>query len=599
MAWFSLASLRSKLQLFAFLLVLVPGALLALLAFLSVREALERAEGRQLARVARDSLDELAEALADGRKDLRGWARQDVMRDVIIGDLDKRVSRFLRSLTAGGAPYRDLFCVDRAGRVVSASDPSLLDSPLGEQRAARVALGGRKYLAGPIASAAGGRTSVDIAVPIADPDRADAVIGALVGRYDWRRAMGLVDRIRRSLLAYGLAVDVLVLDRHGDVIGESWRDDVAADEAERLRPVAGALARRLPGRGRHGFLVADAAAVLVGYDRHEDDRLGWTAVVMEPAAEAFAPVQRMQGRLEAALAVVLLGGLGIATLWAARMSRPLRELTRATRAIARPGEVPQPVPVRSRDEIGALATAFNTMGTALARAQADLLTAAKFAFIGEIAAGIAHEVRTPLGIMRSSAQMLARTLPPDLSESTELATMIVGEVDRIDRVVAGLLELSRPREPQMEPTALAPVLGRALDFVDGQAREKSIVLCRELDATQGLARCDPEQMYQVALNLLVNALQVVPAGGHISVRTIPRRDGHVGFEVIDDGPGVPSELHDRIFAPFFSRREGGTGLGLALVQRMVQAHQGTVTVHSTVGQGTTFRVELPVWGGER
>jgi signal transduction histidine kinase len=521
------------------------------------------------------------------------------MRDVIIGDLDKRVSRFLRSLTAGGAPYRDLFCVDRAGQVVSASDPSLLGSSLGGQKAARVALEGRKFLAGPIASGGPGRITIDIAVPIADPDRGDTVVGALVGRYDWRHAMGLVDRIRRSLLAYGLAVDVLVLDRDGAVIGESWRDDLAADEIERLRPAASGIARRLPPRARHGFLRSDAAGVLVGYDRTEDDRLGWTALVLEPQAEAFAPVRRMQQRLGLAFAVVLLGGFGLATLWAARMSRPLRELTRATQAITRPGGVQSPVPVRSRDEIGLLATAFNDMGAALARAQQDLLTAAKFAFVGELAAGIAHEVRTPLGIMRSSAQMLARPVAPEVPERTELATMIVGEVDRIDRVVSGLLELTRPRAPQMEPTALAPVLARALDFVAGQAREKGITLRRELDERGGLARCDPEQMYQVALNLIVNALQVVPAGGHITLRTLPRRDGHVGFEVIDDGPGIPPELHERIFAPFFSRREGGTGLGLALVQRMVQAHQGTVTVESAVGRGTTFRVELPVWGDKR
>jgi signal transduction histidine kinase len=598
MAWFSLSSLRSKLQLFAFLLVVVPGALLALLAYVGAREALERAEGRHLAQVGRDTLDEIAEAISDGRKDLRGWARQDLMRDVIIGDLDKRISRFLHSLVASGAPYRELFCVDRTGRVVAASDPGLLGALLESQRAVRVALEGRRFLAGTVTSAAG-RPAIEIAVPIADPDRPEAVIGALVGRYDWHHAVGLVDRIRRSLLTYGMTIDVVILDRDGAVIGESWRDDLAAEEPERLRLVAATTARQLAPRPRHGFLKVARAGMLVGYDRREDERLGWTALVMEPLAQALAPVARMRARLEAALGVVLLGGLAIATLWAARMSRPLRELTRATVTLARPGEAPRPVTVRSRDEIGALATAFNAMGTALAHAQEDLLTAEKFAFVGEVAAGIAHEVRTPLGIMRSSAQMLARLPPPDQAETTELATMIVGEVDRIDRVVAGLLELARPRQPKMEPTTLAPVLGRALDFVDGQAREQGVTIRRELDATPGPARCDPEQLYQVALNLIVNALQVVPRGGHITVRTLPRRDGHVGFAVVDDGPGIAPELLDRIFAPFFSRREGGTGLGLALVQRMVQAHQGTVTVDSVVGRGTTFRVELPAWRDER
>jgi signal transduction histidine kinase len=171
--------------------------------------------------------------------------------------------------------------------------------------------------------------------------------------------------------------------------------------------------------------------------------------------------------------------------------------------------------------------------------------------------------------------------------------MIVGEVDRLDRVVAGLLELARPRLPSVEPTPLAPVLARALDFLDGRAREKGIALARALETALPPARCDAEQVYQVALNLVLNALQILPAGGRVTVRTVRAPGGRVGFEVEDDGPGIPPELHARIFAPFFSRREGGTGLGLALVERMVRAQQGTVGVTSQPGRGATFRVELP------
>jgi len=320
--------------------------------------------------------------------------------------------------------------------------------------------------------------------------------------------------------------------------------------------------------------------------------------VLEPLSDALAPVRRLQQGLTGTLIAVLGLALAVATALAARMSRPLRELTRATQDLLRPGEPPRVVAVRSRDEIGTLASAFNTMGTALSRAQDDLLVAAKFAFVGEVAAGIAHEVRTPLGIMRSSAQLLARTVPASQRESVELAEMIVGEVDRIAGVVNGLLELARPRRPELEPTALAPVLRRALDFVDGQAREKSLTVRGEFPPVPA-ARCDPEQVYQVALNLLVNAIQALPDGGRVTVRTLPPRDHRVGFEVEDDGPGLAPELQERVFTPFFSGRVSGTGLGLAIVQRMIQAHHGTVTLMSQVGRGTTFRVELPIAGDTR
>ena len=389
-----------------------------------------------------------------------------------------------------------------------------------------------------------------------------------------------------------LTVDVLVLDGHGLVIAGT-RSGKSALLGQNLRAAGWLAAQPHRPKARPSYLREPHAEALVGFARLKGPRPEWTALVMQPLREVLAPVYRMQRHLLLLLAGVLLFGLGVATLLAERMSRPLRELTRATQEIAKVGATRRAVPVRSRDEIGQLARAFNTMASDLKRAQDDLVTAAKFAFVGQVAAGVAHEVRTPLGILRSSAQILGRSLPPERADSAELVEMIVGEVDRLDRVVAGLLEIARPREPLIEPTPLGPVVTRALDFVDAQAREKGITIRRVLSADPRPARCDPVQMYQVALNLIVNALQILPAGGEITVRTLPPHDGRVSFEVSDNGPGIAPELRERIFAPFFTMREGGTGLGLALVQRIVQAHQGTVSVDSELGRGTTFRVELP------
>jgi signal transduction histidine kinase len=400
------------------------------------------------------------------------------------------------------------------------------------------------------------------------------------------------ERIRRTLMAHGLTVSFLVLDRIGTVIGEARGDrDVGIAGAPPIAAAA-ALARSAVGTQRGSLRVA-TANVLLGYERAGSPS-GWLVAATQPIPQAFAPIATMQRRLTAALAGVVLVALVIATVWAARLARPLRELTQATRAMARAGEVPRAVTVRSRDEIGILASSFNTMAQALAGAREDLLAAAKFAFVGEVAAGIAHEVRTPLGIMRGSAQMLSRSIPPDYSEGSELADMIVEEVDRLDRVVAGLLELARPRAPVFERTALAQLLERAIGFLETAARDKNIRITSVLDSSVAPVRCDPDQMYQVALNLILNAIQILPRGGHVSVRTLTPAPGRGAFEVADDGPGIPPELQERIFTPFFSAREGGTGLGLALVERIVQAHRGMVTVHSEPGHGTVFRVELPL-----
>jgi len=161
-------------------------------------------------------------------------------------------------------------------------------------------------------------------------------------------------------------------------------------------------------------------------------------------------------------------------------------------------------------------------------------------------------------------------------------------------VISALLELGRPREMRREPSPLGQILFRAADFVDVQARQKHIVIQRRALDPDPMIFCDPELLYQVALNLLVNAVQILPDSGSIEISILPARDGYAGFEVRDDGPGMTEEVRTRVFEPFFTRRKGGTGLGLTLVQRVIQEHRGHILVESELGRGTVFRVNLPV-----
>ncbi|MGH7804110.1 MAG: two-component system sensor histidine kinase NtrB, partial [Candidatus Binatia bacterium] len=196
-------------------------------------------------------------------------------------------------------------------------------------------------------------------------------------------------------------------------------------------------------------------------------------------------------------------------------------------------------------------------------------------------------------VMRSAAQLLERSLESKDSETKELLLMLREEVDRIDHVVTGLLELGRPRELTLEPVPLGQVVFRAADFAEMQAREHGVVIRRVAAEPDPTALCDPELVYQVVLNLLVNALQILSAGGQIEIAVARPAGGVVGFHVRDDGPGIPEAIREKIFQPFFSQRAGGAGLGLTFVQRVVQEHRGRVTVESTPGRGTTFRIELP------
>ena len=227
--------------------------------------------------------------------------------------------------------------------------------------------------------------------------------------------------------------------------------------------------------------------------------------------------------------------------------------------------------------------------------QHDLVEAEKFAFVGELAAGVAHEIRTSLGVLRSSAQLLEQSLPEDADgQTSELAHMLSAEVDRLGGVVNDLLTLDRPHPLRLEAVALSEPLGRAVDFVLPRAAEKSVALARTFPDDEPRVRCEDELIYRVAVNLLVNALEAVAEEGHIEVSILEASDGMGGFTVRDDGRGIPPELRERIFQPFVTARAGGIGLGLTFVKRVIHDHRGRISVESTPNRGARFRVELPI-----
>lgn len=580
-------SLRVKLALLAAVLVLVPAAIYGTISLSSSRAALTEVIGRQLVEEAHSGADRLAGVLRSDRERLQGLAVQDVMREIRIADLDKRIASLLVSAQRGCDACTGLAVLDAGGKVVAASHPGWTG------RSADALPGGAGAggpIEGPMRPAGAPAALLRLTVPVPDPDRRDATLGWLVALMDWERELAVLAHERESLLSVGLDAEVLVLDAGGTVLGGFGRAGGPWPVGERI---AGAARGTSVARSR----VDADAGMLFAHAELGAPLPPWSVVVATPLAEAHAPAQRMARRLAAALAATLALALALALLAARRATFALRELADAARAVGR-GERPAgAVAVRSRDEIGILAEAFNRMATDLKRAERELVDAAKFSFVGELASGVAHEVRTPLGVLRSSAQILERTLPLRDEESRELLRMLRDEVDRIERVVSSLLDLGRPREKRIEAAPLAPILARAVAFVEPQARERRLAVAAA-PGGQALVACDPDLIYQVVLNLLVNAIQNLSPGGRIEVRPLGPEGGQAGFEVRDDGPGMTADVRARIFEPYFTRRRGGTGLGLTFVQRVVHEHRGRVTVDSAPGLGTTFRVWLPM-GGER
>lgn len=227
------------------------------------------------------------------------------------------------------------------------------------------------------------------------------------------------------------------------------------------------------------------------------------------------------------------------------------------------------------------------------RLEAEVRRREKMAAVGHLAAGVAHEIRNPLSSIRGYATYFGGKFPPG-SEDRQAAEVMVREVDRLNRVISELIEFSRPSDVKRRPVRLADLAAHAerLTRPDAAARGVTVDLSGATDSP--VIQADPDRLSQALLNLCLNAIQAMTAGGILSLATGSAPDGRAFLQVTDTGPGIPSEHRERIFDPYFTTKPQGTGLGLPLAHKIVAAHGGEIRVSARSGGGTVMTVLLPV-----
>jgi two-component system NtrC family sensor kinase len=307
--------------------------------------------------------------------------------------------------------------------------------------------------------------------------------------------------------------------------------------------------------------------------------------------------------------------------------RPVRELIAGTKRVAA-GNLEHRLKVHSADELGELATSFNKMTVDLARAREEitawtrtleervekktteleqaytgLVVNEKMASLGKLAATVAHEVNNPLfGILTYSRLVLKQLAKEELTpagraDAIEQLHIIERESKRCGEIMKNLLEFARQAPPRKQPQALNVLVGRALTLVRHQAALQGVDLVEEFAADLPQCLCDADQVQQVILVLLVNALEAMPHGGRVDVATQLDASGAAArICVRDSGPGIPPDVLPRIFEPFFTTKEDQhrTGLGLAVAYAIAEHHGGTLTVQSAPEKGAEFTLTLPL-----
>ncbi len=301
-----------------------------------------------------------------------------------------------------------------------------------------------------------------------------------------------------------------------------------------------------------------------------------------------------------------------------RLVRPLGEMAEAASRVAQ-GDLNLKVAVNSGDEIGALGTAFNRMTDELRKAKDNLLQwtwtlegrviernralreiqdsmarSEKMASLGQLSAGIAHEINNPLTAILLNAHLLLEKTSPD-DPSAAALRLIAEETERCAEIVKGLLDYSRRTPPELTSVDLNALLERTVGLLSGQAWARKIRIEQDLDLALPPLPMDGTKIQQVFWNLILNACEAMPGGGRLTVSSRRSADGRtVEIVFADSGPGIPKEIIGRIFDPFFTTKPSGTGLGLAVAAGIVEQHGGSVSVRSEAGCGAVFTVQWPL-----
>lgn len=255
----------------------------------------------------------------------------------------------------------------------------------------------------------------------------------------------------------------------------------------------------------------------------------------------------------------------------------------------------------THEELEILDAFMNQTALALSRAfifkemsikDRQIMQAEKLAAIGELAAGIAHEIRNPLSIITGSAETVKKHDDPKIRE--EMVNYILEESKRINGLISNFLEFARPQEPKTVLCDLREVLEKTLLLLSPKAKGLSIEIRKEFPKEAVMALIDPDQMRQAFINLSVNAIEAMPNGGVLSIKLFENPKGKIIIKFSDTGKGIPRELRTKVFNPFFTTKETGTGLGLSIAHQIINRHGGNIIVEDREEKGSTFIISLPI-----
>lgn len=425
-------------------------------------------------------------------------------------------------------------------------------------------------------------------------DESNKLIGAVMASHLFNNDFTLVDRIKEvagvdtaTIFLGDLRVSTNVMTREGErAIGTRVSEEVSQVVLNQGKEYVGPA-----------FVVNEN--YITRYDpliNHAGEKIG----ILYAGAKQ-ASFYRLVNTFNQRIILVALGTIILTIVLTTPVSRTitrplnqLKDLVEANRRVAG-GDMSVRVPVRAGGQIGLLESSFNLMLDTLQTTQDQLVQSEKLASLGQLAAGVAHELNNPLGTILLYSDILVKEIDPESPHKADLE-VIVNETKRCKGIVGSLLEFARQNQVTAQPMDLNALILRLIEVESKRYDETSVEMIHQLDPKLPKIQADPDQITQVLVNLIENAVEEMPQGGKLTLRTRNEPEGMVTFEIEDTGRGIPPENLSKMFIPFFTTKPvgKGTGLGLAIIYGIIKMHRGQIYVRSEVNKGTMFTIQLPI-----
>jgi signal transduction histidine kinase len=489
--------------------------------------------------------------------------------------------RILKNFVLQFAEFRELTLLDEAGRpmVSSRIGRPTTDAPGSDSLSILGALMSRFTVDDDLLP-----TSV-VAMRVGDGSNN----GWLVGRLNLEQLWRMVDRIRVGREGYAL-----VVTNEGQLLAHG-----NPDAKSRVARGDNLLGHPIVTKVRDEAVSPDRIASeqydsdygrMLGVAAHLPE-LGWTVIVEQPVAEAFAIPIALQRQLGMSIALALLAMLTVGYFWGRSFINPILRLTRGTRALAE-GRLDERVTIDSKDELGQLGVAFNNMADRLVDLQEDVRKKERQAMFGRISIGLVHDLSHPIQNIGNSCKLMVR-MWDDLEFRASFTRTVERELAQVKRVLDDLRNVARPMPLDRFPIDVNKALSELIESMQPTAESAGLTIEPQLVFGPLYIEGDLFALNRVYRNLIMNALQATPPRGHVTVSTT-RQDNHAVIAVSDTGSGIPSERLATIFDDFVTTKRRGLGLGLAISKKVVEQLGGTISVTSEVGLGSTFTLRFPL-----